>query len=395
MPRDVNGVYTLPPGNPVIPNTIIATNWANTTMDDIAAALTASLSVDGSVTTAKLANSSVTTIKIANGAVTLAKIDPNVALGISGVNVAVNGGMQIWQAATSLGAGTGIRRAADMYRHDSTGTTYSVARFQWNIGQTDVDPSARFYMRITNTSVAGAGNYSYVNNAIEGVRTLANATITVSFWAKADASKNIALELQQNYGTGGAPSTAVSIPIGLVGLTTAWQRISRTVSVPSILGKTVGTNGDDCLRVFFWMDAGSNFNARASNLGQQSGTFDFWGVKVELGSAPSQYQYPDVGTELAKCQRYYQTFVGGTAEGPILFSGDVTSGNSYGARLNFLVPMLFIPSVTYIDTGANFSFPAGLATVSGITTFGFRANKVANASAGGTFIGSYEADARI
>lgn len=39
MPRDISGVYTLPPGNPVQPRTIPVTNWANVTMADIAAAL--------------------------------------------------------------------------------------------------------------------------------------------------------------------------------------------------------------------------------------------------------------------------------------------------------------------------------------------------------------------
>lgn len=65
MPRDINGDYTLPAGNPVVPGTTIATTWANTTLSDIAAALTASLSVDGSVTTAKLAASAVTPPKLA------------------------------------------------------------------------------------------------------------------------------------------------------------------------------------------------------------------------------------------------------------------------------------------------------------------------------------------
>jgi microcystin-dependent protein len=48
MPRNSQGLYTLPAGNPVVPNTLIEANWANPTMDDIAAALTGSLPRDGS-----------------------------------------------------------------------------------------------------------------------------------------------------------------------------------------------------------------------------------------------------------------------------------------------------------------------------------------------------------
>jgi len=43
MPRNASGVYTLPPSNPVIPNTTIATTWANPTLADIGQAITESL----------------------------------------------------------------------------------------------------------------------------------------------------------------------------------------------------------------------------------------------------------------------------------------------------------------------------------------------------------------
>ena len=47
MPRNVNGEYELPAGNPVVSGTIISTNWANDTMADLATALTNSLSRNG------------------------------------------------------------------------------------------------------------------------------------------------------------------------------------------------------------------------------------------------------------------------------------------------------------------------------------------------------------
>lgn len=47
MPRNSAGVYTLPPTNPVVPFTTIATSWANPTMSDIATALTDSLDRNG------------------------------------------------------------------------------------------------------------------------------------------------------------------------------------------------------------------------------------------------------------------------------------------------------------------------------------------------------------
>ena len=47
MPRDSSGNYTLPAGNPVISGSVITSSWANSTMSDIAAALTDSLSRSG------------------------------------------------------------------------------------------------------------------------------------------------------------------------------------------------------------------------------------------------------------------------------------------------------------------------------------------------------------
>ncbi len=43
MPRNSNGDFTLVAGNPVAPGEIIASQWANSTMDDVAEALTDSL----------------------------------------------------------------------------------------------------------------------------------------------------------------------------------------------------------------------------------------------------------------------------------------------------------------------------------------------------------------
>lgn len=47
MPRDLNGNYTLPAGNPVVTGTVITSTWANNTMTDVGSELTDSLSRSG------------------------------------------------------------------------------------------------------------------------------------------------------------------------------------------------------------------------------------------------------------------------------------------------------------------------------------------------------------
>lgn len=47
MSRNGSGTYVLPAGNPVVTGTIITSTWANTTMSDVATALTGSVASDG------------------------------------------------------------------------------------------------------------------------------------------------------------------------------------------------------------------------------------------------------------------------------------------------------------------------------------------------------------
>jgi len=47
MSRNGSGTYSLPAGNPVVTGTTITSSWANTTMQNIADALTQSVAADG------------------------------------------------------------------------------------------------------------------------------------------------------------------------------------------------------------------------------------------------------------------------------------------------------------------------------------------------------------
>jgi hypothetical protein len=47
MSRNGSGTYTLPAGNPIVTGTTITSSWANTSLSDIASALTGSVAADG------------------------------------------------------------------------------------------------------------------------------------------------------------------------------------------------------------------------------------------------------------------------------------------------------------------------------------------------------------
>ena len=73
MPRNGSGSYSLPAGNPVISSTVIRSTWANTTMSDIATALTGSLAKDGQ--TAPTANLPMAGFRHTNVAIASASSD--------------------------------------------------------------------------------------------------------------------------------------------------------------------------------------------------------------------------------------------------------------------------------------------------------------------------------
>ena len=67
MSRNGTGTYNLPAGNPVVTGTTISTTWANTTLTDIATALTGSVAADGQTPiTGSLNLNSNTIVNLAN-----------------------------------------------------------------------------------------------------------------------------------------------------------------------------------------------------------------------------------------------------------------------------------------------------------------------------------------
>jgi hypothetical protein len=219
-------------------------------------------------------------------------------------NRIINGNFDIWQRGTSF---TGNEYGADRWLHTRVGTTHTATRQPFALGQTDVPNEPTYYCRTVVSSVAGASNNSQLVQFIEDVRTFAGQQVTVSFWAKVDATKNIAVDFFQNFGTGGSPSAAVSgIGAAKISIGTSWQKVTVTASVPSISGKTLGTDSNSSLNVNIFFDAGSDFNARTDSLGQQSGTFEIAQVQIEPGPVATPFEQRPIGTELALCQRYCQ-----------------------------------------------------------------------------------------
>ena len=255
-------------------------------------------------------------------------------------NRIINGNFDIWQRGTSF---TGNEYGADRWVHARVGTTHTATRQPFTLGQTEVPGEPTYFCSTVVSSVAGAGNYAALAQRIEDVRTFAGQQVTVSFWAKADATKNITAELEQYFGSGGSPSAVVApIIANKVSIGTSWQKVTFTANIPSISGKTLGTDGNHVLQLNIWFDAGSSANAVTDSLGQQSGTFDIAQVQLEPGSVATPFEQRPIGTELSLCQRYYyrqMVELQSAAAGYML------------QRYNYPVQMRATPIITNIQVG--------------------------------------------
>jgi hypothetical protein len=228
------------------------------------------------------------------------------------------------------------------------------------------------FVRCVTSSGSTANTYALYEQKIEDVRTFANQTITVSFWAKTTSgTPKLSFEIEQACGSGGSGSffTASS---STATLSTSWTRYSFTIAVPSLSGKTIGTSS--ALVCGFWLSAGSDFNARANSIGIQNATFDIWGLQVEAGSVATAFQTA-TGTiqgEIAACQRYYFRFTG-TTNRPIFPVGGSLTTTIAQVQVQHPVKMRTEPTVLdnatweLLNYANNTAYTSGTLTLSAVT----------------------------
>jgi len=264
----------------------------------------------------------------------------------AGKNKIINGDFNIWQRGTSFttaGAFTADRWQMTI----GVSGSVTVSQQTFTAGAAPVAGyESQYFLRYASTNAVDARIFQ----AIEDVRTFANQTVTVSFWAKSGASDALAnVSFRQSFGSGG--SANVDTTSSSFTLTSSWARYSATLSIPSVSGKTIGANS--YLRLTFDLKDSATYD------------FDLWGVQVEAGSVATAFQTA-TGTlqgELAACQRYYaksyaQATAPGTASNTVGNTGySAISATSTSNRWNvrFPVNMRGTPTVTIYSTNSGTS----------------------------------------
>jgi len=213
-------------------------------------------------------------------------------------NLIINGDFDVWQRGDTFIDPGAWSYTADRWRvaYDGSPVGLTVSRHDFALGQTGVPGEPRHFLRWQMAGNSGA-TFMVLAQPVEGVRTLAGQMVTVTFYARAAAPMIINFGLTQFFGTGGSPSADVLTLLGSAELTTEWTRVSAADVLPSMTGKSLGTNGNDALVLNIFSTPNEAF------------TIDIAHVSLVHGDATAEldpFAPRHIGQEIALCQRYYQ-----------------------------------------------------------------------------------------
>lgn len=218
-------------------------------------------------------------------------------------NGIINGDFDIWQRGISSSLSVYL---ADRWIVNADTSSNVQSQQSFTLGQTDVPNEPEFFRRDILTSGSTAPSFVQVRHGMVDVRTFAGQTVTLSFYARSPTSLDLSSEYEQIFGSGGGSADVTAIGVQKYSLTTTFQRFTKTVTIPSISGKTIGSGGDDTLVLNFWLDAGSDFNARTDSLGNQSGTIEISQVQVEPGTIATNFEDLSKDEVVQLCEPFFE-----------------------------------------------------------------------------------------
>jgi len=321
-----------------------------------------------------------------NGSITANAVTPSVNM----KNRIINGAMVIDQR----NAGASVTPTADAFTLDrwqavlSQSSKYSV---QQNAGSVTPPTGFTNYLGVTSLSAYSvlAADYFTLQQNIEGFNIadldFGKATakaITLSFWVRSSLTGTFGGTVANSAQSRCYPFTYT------ISSANTWEQKSVTIAGDTS-GTWLTTNGIG-FRLNFGLGVGTTYSGTAgawsssvllsatgatSVVGTNGATFYITGVQLEVGSTATSFDYRPYGTELQLCQRYFQMYKNGTANGPAIngFTQAINSTDSYGAW-SYIQPMRSAPTLAYGGSIRVVDQSAGVA----ITTLSFLANETSN-----------------
>ena len=260
------------------------------------------------------------------------------ATGFGFKNRIINGAMQIDQrnAGASVTITNTAARTYTLDRWSVYGSSASKFSVQQNAGSVTPPTGFTNYLGVTSLSSYSvtSGDIFNLSQAIEGFNIAdlgwgsANAQpVTISFWVRSSLTGTFGGSL---FNSAQNRSYAFNYTISSAN---TWEQKSVT-----IVGDTTGTwltNNGSGIGVSFSLGMGSSYSGTAGSwsgslvlsptgatsvVGTNGATFYITGVQLEKGSTATSFDYRPYGTELALCQRYYETSINAGVSGTLSLS---------------------------------------------------------------------------
>ena len=137
------------------------------------------------------------------------------------------------------------------FRRGNTNATIAISQKTF-APETNPPPGTAPYYLEYECTVAASDSVNAIYQELDSVQTFANEQITVGFWARTRdpaTVSTVAIFVEQYFGSGGSATPAATLYSKAIDDT--WTYYSETFTVPTIVGKTIGTGGDDYLALGF------------------------------------------------------------------------------------------------------------------------------------------------
>jgi len=352
-------------------------------------------------------------------------------------NRIINGGMVIDQR--NAGASVTPNNSYTLDRWVVYNSQTSKLTVQQNAGSVTPPNGFKNYLGITSSSAysVSSSDYFLLRQPIEGFNTsdlgwgtASASTVTLSFFVRSSLTGTFGGSLQNSDFTRSYPFTYT------ISSANTWEQKTVTIAGDTS-GTWVGATNGIGIQINFGLGVGSTYSGTASAwaganyvsatgatsvVGTNGATFYITGVQLEKGSTATSFDYRPYGTELALCQRYYETNFSGVTIPQNSYSyytaatvGSNTYAGGAGANQQILGPIMYrvtkraSPTVTIYSwsssstervsngwTGADFAANSGKLNISAYDGFSFYNNTGSNITTGGySVIFNYTASAEL
>jgi hypothetical protein len=281
-------------------------------------------------------------------------------------NRIINGAMMIDQR----NAGASVTSSANGTYFLDRWRNYQTANSKFSVQQSSTAPTGfTKSMLITSLSAysIGAGDILAMDYRIEGNNvadlawgTASAAPVTLSFWVRSSLTGTF----------GGAVSNSAgnrSYPFSYT-VNSANTFEYKTVTIAGDTSGTWLTDTGVGIELFFSLGTGSTYSGATGSwagaqyisatgatsvVGTNGATFYITGVQLEKGSTATSFDYRPYGTELALCQRYFETFGGGSN---VMLPGSGTWASTTNAVISlvYTVQKRSSPTMSYAGTVSSF-----------------------------------------